>query len=359
MKKNPCPVLSLSLILVLLAVAGCGPKDGPSPGRQVKPDDALASTVVLETVGHIFTSGLRPDARGNPNGQGREIVEGPLAAGTGFFAGDDGRVLTNFHVINRATKIEVRFDPRTRIDPRNYQATLICTPYDPGADLAVLRLESRKGFTRAPLGSSIGVAPLSDVVAVGNSSGTGLNLAKGNVSQVIEKDGTLLGFVHTAIIEQGNSGGPLYHNQGVVGVNTLQVARRGFAVAIDHAQSLLDCAESRPLASVFDPRRIPDVRVQVQATTATVPAGTENPLALVVPDLPPGDYSIVVEAPPGADPQLVIVRPDNEPIGFGKTSGNVEEVYVAKSYVGPVGIVVFNESRKPIPVGVKVYALNW
>ncbi len=171
------------------------------------------------------------------------------AAGTGIVLTSSGRILTNNHVIEGATKIEVT----VLSTGATYAATVVGT--SPTNDVAVLQLTGASGLTTARLGDSSTVGVGDDVVGVGNAGNdAGTSAAAGTVTaldqQITASDGTgseaetLTGLIEIAAdIRSGDSGGPLYDASGhVVGIDTAaQTTARGgatvagYAIPIDHA----------------------------------------------------------------------------------------------------------------------------
>jgi S1-C subfamily serine protease len=168
-------------------------------------------------------------------------------SGSGFVIDQDGHILTNYHVIQDAERIEVSFDDDTvlpaevvGIDPRN--------------DVAVIQVDAPPGLL-APveLGTSANLVVGQRAIAIGNPFGQfGRTLTTGVVSaldRTLEgQDGrTITGVIQTdAAINRGNSGGPLLDSSGrVIGINsaifspTGTSAGVGFAVPIDTVRRLL------------------------------------------------------------------------------------------------------------------------
>ncbi len=207
------------------------------------------------------------------------------AAGSGVVISEDGLVLTNAHVIEGATSIEVDF-----YDGQTAEARLVGSV--PEADVALVKAEDLESATvPAELGSSSDLVVGDDVVAIGNALNLGAepSVTTGIVSQlgrsISSPDGSVLDdLIQTdAAINPGNSGGPLVNAQGqVVGVNTAILADAqniGFALEIDSIMSLIedlkagrDAEKERPLLGVatVDVARIdPQVaqRFSVSATS--------------------------------------------------------------------------------------------
>src|ERR1700757_2297049 len=165
------------------------------------------------------------------------------AAGSGVIVdAAQGYVLTNAHVVENATSIEV-----TTKDNRRLNAKLIGR--DPDTDIAVLQIPAN-GLTAVPIGDSDRLQVGDFVLAVGNPFGLGQTVTSGIVSALGRSPGIegYEDFIQTdASINPGNSGGPLVDLQGrVVGINTAIVAPSGgnvgigFAVPINMARQVMD-----------------------------------------------------------------------------------------------------------------------
>lgn len=171
-------------------------------------------------------------------------------AGTGVVIDPGGFVLTNAHVVDGATAIEVRVSGENR--PR--RATVVGS--DPTSDIAVIHVEDAEGLVAADVAEA-GSARVGDqVIAIGNALSLegGMTVTQGIVSaldRTIETEsGTLTDLVQTdAAISSGNSGGPLANAAGeVVGINTavagsygsIQATNIGFAISIDKALAVAE-----------------------------------------------------------------------------------------------------------------------
>jgi serine protease Do len=147
--------------------------------------------------------------------------------GSGVIVDKKGFILTNDHVIDQATKIEVALDG----DPTHYAAKLIGTDKD--TDLAVIKIEADHDLPVAKLGNSDGVQVGDWVLAFGSPFGLNSTVTAGIVSA---RDRSTVGkqfqrFIQTdAAINPGNSGGPLVNLVGeVIGINTaIYTGSRGF-----------------------------------------------------------------------------------------------------------------------------------
>jgi len=157
--------------------------------------------------------------------------------GSGVLIDADRRVLTNEHVVARASRIRV-----TLADGREFDATLVGA--DPNNDLAVLRLETEESLPWLPLGSSADLMVGEPVIAIGNPFGLSHTVTTGVVSALnrsIRSDTRVYhGFLQTdASINPGNSGGPLLNALGeLIAINTAVYGGAegiGFAIPIDVA----------------------------------------------------------------------------------------------------------------------------
>jgi len=175
--------------------------------------------------------------------QGRFFVAS--GAGTGVVLSPDGEVLTNAHVVQGATSIEVTLSGESRAR----RADLV--GIDSSNDLALLKIRNGSDLPTAELGASGDLRVGDDVVAIGNALALhgGLTVTDGIVSAVNRtiSDRTihLEGLIQTdAAINSGNSGGPLVNAAGqVVGINTVvagDAQNIGFAIAIDRAKPVID-----------------------------------------------------------------------------------------------------------------------
>ena len=170
------------------------------------------------------------------------------ATGSGFEIDGNGTILTNWHVVENATKITVGFDDRKIVEAR-------LVGKDSSSDLAVLRIEANR-VTLHPLllGDSSNVQVGDPVLAIGNPFGLGQTLTTGVISglrrQITAPNGVPIDNViqTDAPINPGNSGGPLLNEQGrVIGINS-QIETTGsgggsvgiaFAIPINAAKAEL------------------------------------------------------------------------------------------------------------------------
>ncbi|MGA9882890.1 MAG: Do family serine endopeptidase [Candidatus Acidiferrales bacterium] len=137
--------------------------------------------------------------------------------GSGVIVDPKGFILTNNHVIDGATKIQVSLDG----DPMHYSARVI--GFDKDTDLAVIKIDVARELPIAKLGNSDGVQVGDWVLAFGSPFGLNSTVTSGIVSAKNRAAGTQFQrFIQTdAAINPGNSGGPLVSMNGdVIGINT-------------------------------------------------------------------------------------------------------------------------------------------
>ncbi len=154
------------------------------------------------------------------------------AKGSGFIISSSGIIVTNNHVVNQAKTVSV-----TLSDGSTLPARVLGT--DSRTDLAVLKINAGRPLPYVDLGSSANVQPGEWVVAMGNPFGLGGSVTAGIVSALGRNigDGPYDRFIQVdAPINEGNSGGPLFDQQGqVIGVNTAILSPTGGSVGIGFA----------------------------------------------------------------------------------------------------------------------------
>ena len=162
------------------------------------------------------------------------------ALGSGFVISADGMILTNNHVVEKATEIKIKLE-----NDKEYDAKLVGR--DPKTDLALIKVKPDKDFPEPEvLGDSDALRVGDWVMAVGNPFGLGNTVTTG----IISAKSRILGagpyddFLQTdAAINPGNSGGPLFNMDGeVIGINTAIIAQGqgiGFAIPVNMAKELL------------------------------------------------------------------------------------------------------------------------
>ena len=188
----------------------------------------------------------------SPNGSGATE-----AAGTGMIISSSGLVLTNNHVVNRATTIRVTVPGHSG----TYPGTVVGV--DTLDDIALVKITGLSGLPTVSFGNSSNVTLGASVVAIGNALGqggtptvvTGAISALGRTITAGEQGSTVTETLHnmlqtTAPIVPGDSGGPLVDTSGqVIGMDTAAATADtgttlGFAIPIDRARRIVSMIES-------------------------------------------------------------------------------------------------------------------
>ncbi len=168
-----------------------------------------------------------PDPRGGQGEQGRNM---PVSSGSGVIISNDGYIVTNNHVVDGATKIDISLENNKR-----YEATVIGT--DPTTDLALLKIEA-DNLPFVKFGDSDETNIGEWVLAVGNPFDLNSTVTAGIISAKARNIGILQGvennlqiesFLQTdAVVNPGNSGGALVNLAGeLIGINTAIATRTG------------------------------------------------------------------------------------------------------------------------------------
>jgi S1-C subfamily serine protease len=193
------------------------------------------------------------------------------ALGSGVIIDEQGHVITNWHVIENASKVGVVFKPKDAAELKKELAFYArVEKIDQVADLALLKIEKPPQPTAyLKIGDASKLAVGQDVHAIGHPEGAIWTYTKGLISQIrpnfkwTYSDGTK----HSANVVQtqtpifhGSSGGPLIDDSGdVVGITSFggesQVVN--FAVAADEIQMFLQRKESRSTSTVARPQKPP------------------------------------------------------------------------------------------------------
>ena len=149
------------------------------------------------------------------------------SSGSGVIISPDGYIITNNHVVEDGTSLEV-----TLSDKRSFEAILIGT--DPMTDLALLKIDSKE-LPYLVFGNSDSILVGEWVLAVGNPFNlestvtAGIVSAKGRSIDILEGEYKIESFIQTdAAVNPGNSGGALVNTNGeLVGINTAIITRSG------------------------------------------------------------------------------------------------------------------------------------
>jgi S1-C subfamily serine protease len=172
--------------------------------------------------------------------------EVPQGSGTGIIWSDEGYIVTNYHVVQEANRVEV-----TLSDGSTYDATAV--GLEPSKDIAVIKIDAPKDkLVPVILGDSSLLEVGRKVVAIGNPFGLDTTMTVGVVSALGREIDSLTrrkiqDVIQTdAAINPGNSGGPLLNSLGqLVGVNTAIYspsggsAGIGFAIPVNTVKSIV------------------------------------------------------------------------------------------------------------------------
>jgi len=221
---------------------------------KVAPAVVNISTVrVVRGPGPVFKYFFGPFEEGDPFKEFFERFFGDIpqrefrqkSLGSGFIISKDGYILTNNHVVEKATEIRVRL-----LNKEQFKAKVIGR--DPKTDIALIKIKANHNLSAATLGDSDALRVGDWVIAIGNPFGLGHTVTVGIISakERIIGAGPYDNFLQTdAAINPGNSGGPLVNLEGkVVGINTAIVAQAqgiGFAIPINMAKYILSQLKER------------------------------------------------------------------------------------------------------------------
>ena len=232
--------------------------------------------------------------------------------GSGVILGDDGLVVSNYHVVGMADEITVVTN-----DQREYRADLVLADQD--SDLAVLRLQGAERLPALPFRDSDQVEVGELVLAIGNPFGIGQTVSMGIVSATA-RSALAVGngrgyFLQTdAAINPGNSGGALVDGRGrLVGINTAILTQSGgsngigFAIPSNLVRAVVD--QARAGAQRFQ-RPWAGVGGQTVDSAMAEGLGLSRPGGVILSDLHPASPFLAAGLRSGD----VVVRLDDAPV---------------------------------------------
>jgi serine protease Do len=240
-----------------------------------------------------------------------------LAGGSGFIISPDGYILTNNHVIEGASKVQVHYGADENGNGgRTVEAKIIGR--DPATDIALLKIDAGgQALPTVPLGDSDRIRKGDWAIAIGNpfqfenSLTVGVISAKGRSLGISDQTRSFENFIQTdAAINFGNSGGPLMNIAGeVVGINTAirggGAQGLGFATPVNTAKRLLPQLKQGKVTRGYLGMGIIDVTEDVKNAFGL--ADARGALVQTVdPSLP--------AAKAGIQPGDIIVEADGRPI---------------------------------------------
>jgi len=210
-------------------------------------DFTLAAEKTVHAVVHVKNTAIRTQVNpldiffGGGNGQ-RQYEQ--VGTGSGVIISADGYIVTNNHVIDNATNIEITLN-----NQKKYPAELIGT--DPTNDIALLKINADTDLPYTPFANSDAVKIGEWVLAVGNPYNLTSTVTAGIVSakgRDLEGNRNIESFIQTdAAVNPGNSGGALVNTRGeLIGINTAISSKTGsfigysFAVPSNIAKKIID-----------------------------------------------------------------------------------------------------------------------
>ena len=192
---------------------------------------------VSPSVVQIFATGYVPSLKPTQAGQG--LLSRQRSTGSGVILDPNGYIVTNAHVVQGATRIEVLLanDPSKTENPNNsilkQRGTLVgaqLVGYDLESDIAVIKIEGQ-GYPTLEIGDSEELRQGQIVFAFGAPLGLENSVSMGVVSATarqLEPEAPMIYIQTDAVINPGNSGGPLIDPLGrVVGINTFILSQSG------------------------------------------------------------------------------------------------------------------------------------
>jgi serine protease Do len=174
-------------------------------------------------------------------------VSSPGGMGSGFFINEDGYLITNHHVVDKETKIEVTVFQKAQngFEKKKFKKVKI-EAINTFVDLALLKVEELGDLkvTYAPLGDMDEIEVGEKVFAIGNPLGLERTVTDGVISTRNRAFEGLVYIQTNADINPGNSGGPLFNLAGeVVGVTNMGYiffGGLGFAIPVDYVKHFIE-----------------------------------------------------------------------------------------------------------------------
>lgn len=181
-------------------------------------------------------------------GEAVTLIQTPSGLGSGFIINDRGYCVTNYHVVEKETRIAVTIFHRTKNGEfqRRQIKDVEILALNPFFDLALLRIPLQKdmSFRTVYLAENDKQREGDEVFAIGNPLGLERSVSRGIIST---RNRNMQGIVYiqtTTQINPGNSGGPLFNSRGeVIGVTNMKLILGeglGFAIPIAYVKHFLD-----------------------------------------------------------------------------------------------------------------------
>jgi len=174
-------------------------------------------------------------------------VSSPAGMGSGFFINEQGYLITNYHVVEKETKIEVTVFKKAKdgFNKKVFKGVRI-EAINPFIDLALLKVEDlgEMQVKFVYLGDVDEIEPGEGVFAIGNPLGLERTVTNGVISTTNRAFEGLIYLQTDAAINPGNSGGPLFNLAGeVIGVTNMGYiffGGLGFAIPVDYVKHFID-----------------------------------------------------------------------------------------------------------------------
>ncbi len=234
--------------LVVFVVAACGAfslvgvSDDQVPGAKVPTESASISsnrqTALVKAVAKarpavVNIRGKKVVTQSGIAGSDTQLTKQVNGMGTGVILDPRGYILTNHHVVESVSRIEV-----TLADGTSTIGNLLAV--DRETDLALIKINVNRPLPVIPLGTSSDLMLAESVAAIGNAYGYEHTVTRGIVSELgrtvqVSSDQVYYNLIQTdAAINPGNSGGPLLNMDGdMIGINVaVRVGAQGIAFAI-------------------------------------------------------------------------------------------------------------------------------
>ena len=261
------------------------------------------------------------------------------ARGSGFIISADGFIVTNNHVVKGATAVSVTLDDGTTLKAR-------VIGRDAGTDLALLKVKPSAKLSFIQLGDSDEVEPGQWVIAVGNPYGLGGSVTAGIVSARGRDigDGPYDSFIQVdAAINRGNSGGPLFTQNGkVVGVNTAILSPSGGSIGIGFA--IPSDVVRNVVAQLQKTGHV--VRGYLGVTAQEISPGMAKALSLPTPASGPATGALVASVQSDSPAEKAGIKPGDVITALnGQKIANPKELAIKVADVTPNGKVTVTYLR--------------
>lgn len=274
--------------------------------------------------------------------------------GSGFILSQDGKILTNAHVVDGASEVTV-----TLKDGRTFTGKVLGT--DALTDVAVIKIEA-DNLPTVQQGNSDNLQVGEWAIAIGNPLGldntvtTGIISATGRLSSQVGVGDKRVEFIQTdAAINPGNSGGPLLNANGeVIGMNTAIIQNAqgiGFAIPINKAEKIAEqlIANGKvehPFLGIQMVEITPEIKQKLKQSQELNVVADQGVLIVKVMPNSPADQA-------GLKPGDVIQSIEQEPL---KNPGQVQQA-VEKTDIGSTLPLQVERNGQTLDISIKVGVL--